>query len=415
MSSFKALVPVLLLSAGCPAGKAPAARESRPASVHKRGVAPAGASAAARTSTAPPSARPANHKPRVKTPLELHHAALVIDTHSDAPMRMANIKGFDYGKRSSKKHTDLVRMKEGGLDAEFLAIWVNPKRYPGARAWVRAKKIFEAIHRNIRNNQTRASLALTASDIRSTVSAGKIALLIGVEGGHSIGSFGNPRVVLERVRWMHRRGARYITLTWMNSNPLSGSSGDSGRARGLSPLGRRVVKLMNDLGMMVDVSHVSDAAFRDVLQVSRLPVIASHSSARAVAGHYRNLTDDMLRALAKNRGVACVNFFAGFIDDSWMRRWKKLGKKARKRMPGPPLSKLVDHIDHMVKVAGVDHVCLGSDFDGVPVVPEGLDDASRLPAITVELARRGYKAADIRKILGQNVLRVMEANERGAR
>jgi len=349
------------------------------------------------------------------TPRELHRAAIVIDTHSDATLRLVDEAGFRYGERSSRKHTDLVRMKEGGLDAEFLAVWIAPKKYPGARAWTRARAMFDAIHRTVSRNRDRAKLALNAADIRATAAAGKIALLIGVEGAHAIGRFDDAKLVLDRVRWMHRRGARYITLTWWNSNPLAGASGDKGKTRGLSSLGRRVVRLMNDLGMMVDVSHVSDATFYDVLKTSRLPVIASHSATRALSDHHRNLTDDMLRALAKNKGAVCVNFFAGFLSDQWLRKWKKVRKIKGAKIPELPLSVLVDHIDHVVKVAGIDHVCLGSDFDGVPVLPAGLDDASRMPVITAELSRRGYKAGDIRKVLGLNVLRVMEANEKGAR
>ena len=303
MKPARSILVFGLLSAGCPGSPAPVGREARPpAPVARGGVAPARASAAAPGAGAPRSMgdRPA---PRAQTPLELHRSALVIDAHCDAPLRMVGEVGFDYGKRQSRRHTDLVRMKEGGLDAEFLAVWVQPRRFRGARAWRQARRIFDAIHRTIRQYPSRAKLALTAADVRATVGAGKIALLIGVEGAHSIGRFDDRKVVLERVRWMYRRGARYITLTWMNSNPLAGSSGDVGRSRGLSPLGHEVVKLMNDLGMMVDVSHVSDATFRDVIKASRLPVIASHSNARALAGHYRNITDDMLRALTKNRGV----------------------------------------------------------------------------------------------------------------
>ena len=409
------MVLIAVVLAGCPRGQAPATREVRPsAPTGGTGTAPPKARVTEPSSTGSGETIPGHKKLPAMTPLELHRAALVIDTHSDAPLRITDEAGFDYGKRSSKKHTDLVRMKQGGLDAEFLAVWVYPKRYPGAKAWVRARSMFAAIHRTIRDNPNKARMAHTAADIRTTAAAGKIALLIGVEGAHSIGRFDDTGVVLDRVRWMYRYGARYMTLTWMNSNPLAGSSGDSGRTRGLSPLGRKVVKLMNDLGMMVDLSHVSDRTFRDVLAISRLPVIASHSAARALAGHYRNITDDMLRALAKNKGVMCVNFFAGYLSDQWMRKWKKVRKKKGARIPVLPLGVLVDHIDHVVKVAGVDHVCLGSDYDGVPVVPAGLDDASGLPAITVELVRRGYKVEEIYKILGLNVLRVMEANEKGA-
>lgn len=248
------------------------------------------------------------------------------------------------------------------------------------------------------------------ADVRATVASGKIALLLGVEGAHAIGRFDDEQLVLSRVRRLHQRGARYLTLTWMTSNPLAGASGDGGRRRGLSPLGRKVVSLMNELGMMVDVSHASDRTFHDVLKTSRLPVLASHSGARALASHHRNLSDPMLRALARNQGAVCINFFAGFLSDRWMRQRRKLGRKRIAQIKPVPLSVLVDHIDHVVKIAGHRHVCLGSDFDGVPSLPAGLDDASRMPLITAELLRRNYTPTQIRNILGENVLRVMQAN-----
>ncbi len=397
---------LLVLLAGCRAAPPPATRAPK-ATVR------ASTPTSKPTSAAPPAVvrKP---RPQPLKPLELHHRAVVIDTHCDAPIRMLRNPAFDYGARQKKGHTDLERMKEGGLDAEFLVVFVYPKAFPGEKAWPRTRLIFDAIHRVAARHPQRSLLARTAADVRAAAAAGKIALLIGVEGAHAMGRLGSERRTLQRMRWMHRRGARYMGLTWMNSNALAGSSGDAGRTRGLSPLGRRVVRLMNDLGVMVDVSHVSDPTFRDVLKVSRLPVLASHSSARAVAGHFRNLTDDMLRALAKNGGAVCVNYFPGFLSDDWMRKWKKVRKKKGAKKPELPLKVLIDHIDHMVKVAGVDHVCLGSDYDGVPVLPVGLDDVSKLPAVTAALVRRGYKPGDIRKILGLNVLRVMEANEKGA-
>lgn len=400
------VLPLVLL-AGCHA-KTPPAREARATASPASAPASKPAPVARR---APPATRTT---PRLLTPLELHRAALVIDSHCDVPLRMLGQAGFDFGVRRRKGHTDLVRMKEGGLDAEFLAVFVYPKSFPGEKAWARTRLIFDAIHRAATRHPRRAGLALTAADVRASAAAGKIALLIGVEGAHALGQPRGQRAALERVRWMYGRGARYMTLTWMTSNLLAGSSGDAGRARGLKPLGRRVVRLMNDLGMMVDVSHASDPTFRDVLKVSRLPVLASHSAARSLADHHRNLTDDMLRALAKNGGAVCVNFFPGFLSNKWMRRWKKVRKLKGAPKPALPLKVLMDHIDHMVQVAGVDHVCLGSDFDGIPVLPRGLDDASKMSVITEALVRRGYKPDQIRKILGLNILRVMEANEKGA-
>lgn len=345
-------------------------------------------------------------------PGTLHRAALVIDTHCDVTLRLMGTPAFDLGRRNSVGHVDLVRMKEGGLDAEFFAVWVDPRRFTGRQLWVRAMRMFDAIHAAAKRHPDQASLALSAADVERTVGEGKIALLIGVEGAHAIGDFSSEDVVLKRLAELYRRGARYLTLTWMNSNPLAGSSGDAGRGDGLTALGRRVVRAMNDLGMMVDLSHVSDRTYFDVLKISRSPAIASHSSMRHLAKQLRNVSDEMLRALRKNGGVVCVNFFSGFLEDRWMRELKKVGKKGKHRIKRSKLGVLADHIDHAVKIAGIDHVCLGSDFDGISAPPIGLDDASKLPALTAELARRGYSAQDLRKILGQNVLRVMRENER---
>lgn len=396
------VLPLLAL-AGCP-DRGPRPRPTIPVTPAPPATQPVAAPAAG------PTTQPA------LDPARLHREAVVIDTHCDATLRLTDIKGYDYGARHSKGHTDLVRMRQGGLDAEFMAVWVYPKLYPGARAWPRAQRMLDAIHATVAANPARARLALTAAQIRGAAAQGKIALLIGVEGAHAIGRFDDEALVLRRVRRLYSRGARYITLTWINSNPLAGSSGDEGKKRGLSPLGRKVVSLMNDLGMMVDLSHVSDPAFFDAISASRLPVLASHSAARALASHHRNLTDEMLRAVAKNRGAVCVNFFSGYLSDRWMR--DRVALKSKAEIPGikpVPLGLLVDHIQHVIKIAGEDHACLGSDFDGVPALPDGLPDVSGLPAITAELARRGVSAQTIRKVLGGNVLRVMEANERGAK
>jgi len=242
------------------------------------------------------------------------------------------------------------------------------------------------------------------------------------------------------LREFYTRGARYVTLTWSNSNRLGGSSGDDGKGRGLTPFGVRVVRTMNELGMMVDVSHVSDTSFFDAVKASTLPVIASHSSARALSPHPRNMTDDMIRAVAQNGGAVCVNFGPEFLDAAWAATWESklaaarpemgalvkahapdmnaaeraFGEKFRtlaKDLPPVPASLVVDHIEHMVKLVGPDHVCLGSDFDGIPEGPAGLEDVSKLPFITRELLRRGVSPEDVKKILGENVLRVLAANE----
>lgn len=361
----------------------------------------------------------------------LHASAIVIDTHNDVTLRLAGEsgKGFDFTKRHADGHTDLVRMREGGLDAEFLSVWVYPTKYRGEKAWARSLAAFDAIDETVAASQGAIALARTAAEVRAAHVAGKTVFLIGVEGAHALGDLRTPEQALERLDTWVARGARYLTLTWNNSNALAGSSGDGGRGSGLTDLGRQVVAAMNDRGLIVDLSHASHKTFDDAIAVSRLPVLASHSGARALADHGRNLTDDQLRAIATNGGAACIVYYPGFLDTGWAaaRRAARAAAKRAKRakgargtggaeveVPPVPLSKLIDHIDHAVTVAGADHVCLGSDFDGIGDTPAGLEDVSKLPAITAALIERGYAEGDVRKILGENVLRVLEANERGA-
>jgi len=347
----------------------------------------------------------------------------------------------DLSQRRSDTQTDLPRMREGGLDAEFLSVWVPPKLFPGERAYERAIAEFDAIDAFLGQNRNMAVLARSAGEVRAAAASGKTAFLIGVEGGHSLGD-AEDDVLLARLRGFYDRGARYMTLTWSNSNRLGGSSGDEGRAGGLTPFGLRVVDAMNSLGMIVDISHVSDATFADAVRASKLPVLASHSSARALSDHPRNMTDEMLRAVAANGGAVCVNFGPEFLDAEWHRRYQGLQKEIAPRiaailkdhaddpgaaqlaagkeyralaasLPPVPASLVIDHIQHIADVAGIDHVCLGSDFDGIPLAPAGLDDVSKMPFITRELLRRGFDASAVRKVLGENVLRVLSANERG--
>ena len=282
-------------------------------------------------------------------------------------------------------------------------------------------------------------MAYTANDIRRIARKGKIAALMGIEGGHAIEDS------LHALRLFHRLGVRYMTLTHSNTNDWADSSGDVGDAsvthhNGLTDFGRQVVREMNRVGMLADISHVSDKTFYDVIATSRAPVIASHSSARALADHPRNMTDDMLKALAKNGGVVMVNFYDGFLDsrkaalamrtrarqDELNRQFPNDPRRVKDEMTRwlaanslgkTPLSVLIDHFDHIAKVAGIDHVGIGSDFDGVPLtgLPEGMEDISKLPSITVELMKRGYSDADIKKLLGENFLRVMSEAERVAR
>lgn len=368
----------------------------------------------------------------------LHRSAIVVDTHDDITQQLV-IDGADIGASYAAAQTDLPRMRAGGLDAEFLSVWVPPMLFPGDHAYERSIAEFDAIDKLVAKNGATAVLARSAADVRAAAAAGKTAFLIGVEGGHSLGDAPEDKLI-ERLREFYARGARYMTLTWSNSNRLGGSSGDDGKTKGLSPFGARVVQTMNELGMMVDVSHVSDATFFDAVKTSKLPVLASHSSSRALAPHPRNMTDDMVRAVRDNGGAVCVNFGPEFLDPDWAKQWegkmagaraemgaivkahapdmnaaeKAFGEKFRslaKDMPSVPASRVVDHIEHIAKIAGADHVCLGSDFDGIPAGPAGLDDVSKFPYVTRELLKRGFSADDVKKILGENVLRVLAANE----
>ena len=367
----------------------------------------------------------------------VYRDAIVIDTHNDMPSRILE-DGYDPDVRHAagfgrtQGHTDLPRLVESGLTAEFMSAWVDAPyaATPGA-SFERAMQHVTTIHAWVDRHPDQLLFATTAADVRRAKREGKVAILIGVEGGHAIESS------LDRLRDLHARGVRYLTLTWNNGLPWAGSSigADGSRTGGLSAFGRDVVREMNRLGMLVDLSHVSDSSFYDAIAVSRMPVIASHSSARALSDFPRNLSDDQLRAIARNGGVVNVNFFSRFLDSGYRARAEAVDAQiaaARHALPpGPdsaaaaaalsarrdsllaalpqtPFSVLIDHIDHVARVAGVDHVGIGSDFDGVSALPVGMEDVTRLPRIAQALLDRGYSEPDVAKMLGGNMLRVME-------
>lgn len=374
---------------------------------------------------------------------KLHRQAIVVDTHNDVTSPIID-DGFDLDARGDdpngaiRTHTDLRRMKTGGLDAEFFAIYVakefvGKKPSEGGGPARRALDMIAAVYDQVRRHSDKLEMASTVADVRRIAREGKIAALMGIEGGHAIEDS------LGALRMFHKLGVRYMTLTHTNTNDWADSSGDAARHNGLTELGRQVVREMNRVGMMVDVSHVSDKTFYDVIETTRAPVIASHSSARALADHPRNMTDDMLRAVGRNGGVVMINFYDGFIDPrktEMTMRAREVEAGLKQRFPGDPkrvqqeldkwraetspgktpLSMLIDHFDHVIKVAGIDHVGIGSDFDGVPFtgLPEGMEDISKLPSLTYELLKRGYSETDVKKVLGENLLRVMEAVEREA-
>jgi membrane dipeptidase len=359
---------------------------------------------------------------------------VTVDTHADTPSEFRD-HPFDLGVWNSNGHFDYPRMKAGNLDAEFFAAYV-PAKYANRGAAAYCMSIMETIHEMVDRYPSLVRFAASTGDIRSAVRGGKRAILIGIEGGHAIEDS------LDLLRAFYRFGARYMTLTHTNSNNWADSSGDEGKHNGLTPFGRQVVTEMNRLGMLVDISHVADSTFWSVIETTRAPIIASHSSARALAGHKRNMTDDMLRAMAKNRGVVMVNFYPVFLSDEVARASRERDTKLAPQIaelktkdpdegevynkglkelmeanpiPKIPYTLIVDHIDHIVKVAGIDTVGIGSDFDGIPGTPTGMEDVSKLPAIRNELERRGYSGGDIDKILGENFMRVFAEVERVAK
>jgi membrane dipeptidase len=360
--------------------------------------------------------------------------AVTVDTHADTPSEFLD-HPFDLGVLNTRGHFDYPRMKAGGLDAEFFAAYV-PARYANKGAAAYCMKIMETIHEMADNYPSWVRFTTSTAGIRAAAAQNRRAILIGIEGGHAIEDS------LDLLRAFYRFGARYMTLTHTNTNNWADASTDEAKHNGLTPFGKQVVLEMNRLGMLVDISHVSDKTFYDAIAVSKAPVIASHSSSRALANVPRNMTDDMLVALAKNGGVAMVNFYPVFLSDEAAKASKARDEKlkpdiaalkakdpnegaeyqegVRKLMEANPLPKvswtlIVDHIDHMVKVAGIDHVGIGSDFDGIPSVPEGMEDVSKLPAIPAELKRRGYTDSDIRKIMGENFMRVFGEAEKVAK
>jgi len=356
----------------------------------------------------------------------LHKRAIVIDTHADTT-QLVTYRDIDIAKPQPDAQLDLAKAAAGGLDAQFFSIFVLPMRFKPDQFFAEATHQLDAIDKLAAANPKQLRVARTAADIRANAKAGVMSALYGLEGGHALLP-GDHAAQLEHLRALAARGVRYMTLTWINSNDIGGSCGDAGDIRGLTPFGAEMIAEMNRLGVVVDVSHVSDPTFWDAVRASKKPVLATHSSARALTNIPRNMTDAMLKAVAANGGAVCVNFGSAFIDDAfhkaedavWAKKrdakgfeaWQQIRVEARAIEPKVPLARLLDHIQHVAKVAGVEHTCLGSDFDGVPVTPTGMEDVSKLPAITAGLRARGFSPADVEKILGGNVLRVLEANEK---
>jgi membrane dipeptidase len=368
---------------------------------------------------------------------KLHFSSIVIDTHDDTTQRFLDGK-FDLGDRTNTGSIDIPRMKEGGLTAIFFSIWI-PSKVTGPEAVRRALQQIDAVREQVRQHPRDLVLATTAAQIREAKKKGQIAALMGVEGGHMINS---DLAVLRKFAGL---GVRYMTLTHSGNDEWADSSTDKAVHNGLTDFGKDVVREMNRLGMMVDISHVSDKTFADALAVSKAPMIASHSSCRAICDAPRNMTDDMMKALAAKGGVVQINYHVGFLSQEFRDAEKAdpkinadIGQEVNKRcgdneacqllegdkltreaveqgkLPRVSYEKIIEHIDHALKVVGADHVGLGSDFDGANM-PYGMEDASRLPLITEALLKKGYSESDVRKILGENTLRVMAEVERVSR
>ena len=366
--------------------------------------------------------------------LSIHRRAIAVDMHADTTQRLLDER-IDIAERLSDGHFDTVRAIEGGLDAQFFSIWVEPELFGGSGpvAIKRADDQIAAVHALVRQHPETWALATSAADIRRIAADGKLAALLGLEGGYAIDE------KLENVERYFNAGVRYMSPAWSVSTSWAGSSGDdAGSTRGLNEFGSGVIREMNRLGMMVDVSHVSDKTFWDIINTSSQPIIATHSACRAIANAPRNLDDEMIRAIAKGGGVVCVIFYPAFLEPGWNEQKRQVDseiaslvqraanaekgdavhkKMARdrvrreeyaKRLPPVSVSRLVDHIDHIVRLVGIDHVGLGSDFDGVQSTLSDLATVADLSNLTRELLKRGYSESAVHKILGGNMLRVME-------
>ena len=350
---------------------------------------------------------------------KIHESGMLFDGHNDLPwrLRVANDMGFDsldLSKRLGSGQTDIPRLREGGLKAQFWSVYIPSEHENPARTVIEQ---IDLVHRMVERYPDDFAMAYSADDVERVVKSGKIASLIGIEGGVAIEDD------LAQLRMFARLGARYMTLTHNKNLAWADAATDVPAHDGLTPFGERVVKEMNRLGMLVDISHVAPATMADVLRVSQAPIIASHSSARALANHPRNVPDEILKEMPRNGGVIMVNFFSGFIVPEAGQQWRdrkelqaKFPDRAEYRkaladynrthtMPRGTIKDVANHIDHIVKVAGIDHVGIGSDFDGITSSPIGLEDVSCYPRLTEELLNRGFSEADIHKILGSNVLR----------
>lgn len=364
---------------------------------------------------------------------QLHREAIVVDTHCDTPLRIDEEKA-DLGVRSNEGHNDFIRMKEGGVDLSFYAIFTRVKLTPN-ESTVQALRLVGEVKDMVEANSDKVAMAYSVKDVRRIKKGGRGAIMLGMENGSPIQ---NDMALLHEF---YRMGVRYITLCHSAHNQLCDSCAPKEpKWGGLSPFGKKVVEEMNRLGMIVDVSHLSDASFYDCLKYSKAPIVATHSCCRALCSHPRNMSDKMIKELAKRGGVIQINFYPAFLSDEYgvdayfdaadqydaaMKAYWRSGKKGKKEIahfkkmenyikknfPSPSYKLLVDHIEHVINLVGVDYVGLGSDYDGIEMPPKGLEDISKFENITKELRLRGYSDSDIKKILGENFLRVLSQVE----
>jgi membrane dipeptidase len=366
---------------------------------------------------------------------KIHFGAILVDTHNDIPSKAIE-KGISFDQDTrTKTHSDLQRMKQGGVDAQLFSIWCDGNQKD---PYLWANREMDTVLAWTQRNPDKMMLAFTAADIEKAAKEKKLGVAFGVEGGHMIEND------LTKLEALYKKGARYMTITWNNSTDWATSAldettkADSLKHKGLTDFGKSVIKKMNDLGMLVDLSHVGEQTFWDAINTTTKPVLVSHSNVYNICPHRRNLKDDQIKAIGKNGGVIHLNFYSGFVDSTFEKRSDAFTAKHKTEMDymlkinpepyfmqvylfekyptevknlRPPMSMLLDHLDYIVKMIGVDHVGLGSDFDGVNSLPQQLDDVTTYPLITKALLERGYSKNDIRKILGGNFLRLLRANE----
>jgi len=373
---------------------------------------------------------------------KLHQQAIVVDTHNDFISKSIDRKVMFEADLRGLTHTDLARLKQGGIDVQVFSIFCDETYGPG-KAYAMANREMDSLYAYVKRNPDKMMLVLDPKDLKKAVRSGKLGSMMGVEGGHMIED------KIENLDALYARGGRYMTLTWNNSTWWASSAMEEskwkkegklpdGRKPGLNDFGKAVVRRMNQLGMIVDISHVGEQTFWDAINTTTKPVISSHSCAWSLCPVFRNLKDEQILAVGQNGGVIQLNFYSGFVDSTFMGKNEAFTKAHQEEIDNlmktgsehfdaeariyekyndlvqgfrPPLSMLLDHLDHIVKLIGVDHVGLGSDFDGIQSAPRGLDDVTCMPLITKELVKRGYSEKDIKKILGGNFIRVFEVNQ----